>query len=155
MRRYETTFIVDPDIAEDSRKVIFDRSKELVEQFKGFLVKFDEWGAKKLAYEIKKKTRGYYVCMDFCGTGDLVNELERSFRLDEKVLKFMTIVLGDVVLEDLKAELSKAEEEAEAAAAAEESAEEAKEEAAAPAETVEEAKEEVEAPATESVEEEK
>jgi len=55
----------------------------------------DEWGSRKLAYEVKKKTRGYYVRLDYCGTGDLVNEIERFFRIDDRVLKFMTVQLAD------------------------------------------------------------
>lgn len=93
MRRYETVFIVDPDVGEDVRKEIFNRSKDLVPAYNGQIIEFDEWGSRKLAYEIRKKIRGYYVRMDYCGNGDLVDELERTMRLDDKVLKYMTILV--------------------------------------------------------------
>ena len=47
----------------------------------GFLVGIDEWGVKKLAYAIKKRPRGFYARIDFCGHGDLVGEIERFFRI--------------------------------------------------------------------------
>lgn len=118
MRRYETIFIVDPDISEEVRSQLFTKSKEMVASMGGFLAEFDEWGAKKLAYDIKKKSRGFYVRMDYCGNADLVNELERSFRLDDKYLKFMTILLdSDADPEKISAEIAEAREAKESAEA--------------------------------------
>ena len=112
MRRYETIFIVDPDLSEEERSPLFERLKPLFLQLDGFLVMVDEWGSQNLAYEIKKKKRGYYVRLDYCGAGPLVNEIERFFRIDDRVLKYMTVLLEeDVDLESLKAELARAETE--------------------------------------------
>jgi len=112
MRRYETIFIVDPDLSDEERSPLFERLKPLFPQLDGFLVMVDEWGTQNLAYEIKKKKRGYYVRLDYCGTGPLVNEIERFFRIDDRVLKYMTVLLEeDVDLESLKAELARAEAE--------------------------------------------
>jgi len=111
MRRYETIFIIDNDLSEEDRSPIFDRLKDLMEQHHGFLVTVDEWGSKKLAYEIKKKARGYYVRLDYCGSGILVNEMERFFRIDDRILKFMTVLLDkDVDIETVKEEIARAEE---------------------------------------------
>ncbi len=113
MRRYETVFITDADVSEDDRNQVFERTSELIANHNGLIVKFDEWGAKKLAYEIKKKNRGYYVCIDYGGDGALVAELERSFRIDDKVLKFMTIIISkEVDYELLKEEQEKISEKA-------------------------------------------
>lgn len=115
MRRYETIIIIDPDLSEEGRAPVLDRVTELIPQFDGTLILVDDWGAKKLAYEIKKKTRGYYVRMDFCGGGALISEIERNFRIDDRVLKFMTVLLdNDVdpvkILADIaKEEAAKAE----------------------------------------------
>jgi small subunit ribosomal protein S6 len=112
MRRYETIFIIDPDLSEDGRSPLFERLKDLFPQHNGLLVEIDEWGAKKLAYEIKKKARGYYVRLDYCGTGVLVNEIERFFRIDDRVLKYMTVLIEkDVDVERVKEEMAKAEAE--------------------------------------------
>ncbi|MBL7179167.1 MAG: 30S ribosomal protein S6 [Pseudomonadota bacterium] len=110
MRRYETIFIVDPDLSGEEHAPLFERLKLLFPQMGGFLVSIDEWGLRKLAYEIKKKTRGHYVRLDYCGTGTLVNEIERFFRIDDRVLKYLTVLIEeDVDLESLKEELAKAE----------------------------------------------
>ncbi|MFC1516155.1 30S ribosomal protein S6 [Thermodesulfobacteriota bacterium] len=116
MRRYETIFIVDPDLSEEDRAPIFSRLNDLIPQEGGFLVMQDDWGLKRLAYEIKKKPRGYYVRLDYCGTGALVDEMERFFRIDDRVLKYMTVLLDkDVDVEGVKEEMARAASEAEAA----------------------------------------
>jgi small subunit ribosomal protein S6 len=112
MRRYETIFIIDPDLSEEGRAPFFEKLKDLFLQHNGLLVVADEWGARKLAYEIKKKPRGYYVRLDYCGAGILVNEIERFFRIDDRVLKYMTVLLEkDVDIESVKEEIARAEAE--------------------------------------------
>jgi small subunit ribosomal protein S6 len=111
MRRYETIFIVDNDLSEEDRSPTFEKLKDLIHQHSGLLVMVDEWGSKKLAYEIKKKTSGYYVRLDYCGSGILVNEIERFFRIDDRILKYMTVLLDkDVDIEAVKEEIAKAQE---------------------------------------------
>lgn len=115
MRRYETIVIIDPDLSNEQRLLIFEKLKELIARQDGFLVVVDEWGDKRLAYEIKKRSRGYYVRLDFCGTGSLVNEMERFFRIDESVLKYMTVLLDkDADVERIKEQIAEAEAEVEA-----------------------------------------
>lgn len=121
MRRYETIFIIDNDLSEEGRSPILEKLEDLIQQYNGLQVMADEWGTKKLAYEIKKKVRGYYVCLDYCGSGPLVDEIERFFRIDDRVLKYMTVVLDkDVDIENVKEEIAKAEEAKAAQARAEE-----------------------------------
>ena len=125
MRRYETIIITDPDLSAEQREPVVQRVADVVSQGDGYLALTDEWGARKLAYEIKKKDRGYYIRFDFCGTGAVVNEMERFFRIDDRVLKYMTVLLDKSVdIEKIKEEIAaaqskaeKAKEEAEAAAA--------------------------------------
>ena len=72
-------------------------------------VKVDEWGKRKLAYAIKKKPRGYYVLLDFCGNASIVDEMERFFRIDDRVMKYMTVLLDrDVDMEQIKEDLDRA-----------------------------------------------
>lgn len=112
MRRYETVVIVDSNLPEKERPPLFDRLKEMIIQEGGFLITFDEWGDRKLAYEIKKRSRGYYIHLDYCGTGALVDEMERFLRIDERALKYMTVVLDkDVDIEDIKEKMTEAEGE--------------------------------------------
>jgi len=105
MRRYETFVIIDPELSQDQREPLISRVEELISQMEGFLVLTDNWGERKLAYNIKKKGRGYYVRFDYCGLAPLVNEIERFFRIDDRALKYMTVLLnGDADLEKIKAE---------------------------------------------------
>lgn len=117
MRRYETFIIIDPDLSDDGRKPVIERIKELITQQNGILVLMDEWGSRKLAYEIKSKTRGYYIRFDYCGMGPLVDEIERFSRIEDGVLKYMTVVLNkDVDVDAIQKEIDEIQARAEAAA---------------------------------------
>ena len=96
MNHYETIFIVDPDTPQADQDVIFEKVKSMISA-DGKLVMFDDWGTRKLAYEVKKKKQGRYVRLDFGGEGPLVDEIERTFRLDYRILKFMTVLLAQDV----------------------------------------------------------
>lgn len=118
MRRYETIVIVDPDLGEEQRGPVFDKIRELIPQRGGLLVEFDEWGGRKLAYEIRKKQRGYYLRLDYCGDGGLVNEMERQFRIDDRVMKYMTILIEkDADMESIQEAMTQSQAEEETAAA--------------------------------------
>ncbi len=120
MRRYETFVIIDPDLSLDQREPLISKVEELITQMDGFLVLTDDWGERKLAYDIKKKRRGYYVRFDYCGLAPLVNEIERFFRIDDRALKYMTVLLSeDPDLEKIKEEKAAVEKAAAETAAAE------------------------------------
>jgi small subunit ribosomal protein S6 len=115
MRRYETITIIDPDLSDEGREEVFGRIKDVIHAQGGALIEFDEWGSRRLAYEIRKKQRGYYLRMDYCGTGALVAELERSFRIDDRVMKYMTVLLDENVdMEKVQAEIDRAQAKQEA-----------------------------------------
>jgi small subunit ribosomal protein S6 len=142
MRRYETFVIIDPDISQEQRTLLLERVKEMITQLNGFLVFEDDWGDRKLAYEIRKKERGYYVRFDYCGGAELINEIERFFRIDDRALKYMTVLLDkDADLEKIKEEQAAAESKRELERAA---AEKAREEEAAALSLAEAAAEEKE-----------
>ena len=109
MRRYETIVIIDPDLSEDDRKSLLTRTKEIIPQQEGVFLQEDLWGVKKLAYEIGKKTRGYYARLDYCGSGRVVDEMERFFRIDDRVMKFLTVQLDPQAdVEKIQAEIAAA-----------------------------------------------
>lgn len=117
MRRYETIVVLDPDLSEEGRMPVFERITDLIPKEGGFLVEREDWGSKKLAYEVKKKTRGYYTRLDYCGNGALVDEIERFFRIDDRVIKYLTIVLEkNADIDRIKEEQAKAAEQKAAAA---------------------------------------
>ena len=97
MRRYETIVITHADFADDEIQTIIDRYKAIIESRQGLVVKIDKWGKRKLAYEIKKIARGFYILFDFVGQADAVDELERNLKIDDKILKFMTVKTNDKV----------------------------------------------------------
>ena len=113
MKRYETIFIVQVDTSADELNSLIERYKNIVAALKGTLIKVEKWGKRKLAYEIKKQWNGFYVMLDFAGKSTIIEELERNFKIDDKVLKFMTI------MKDANADLAAIEREKEEAAQAE------------------------------------
>lgn len=113
MRRYETVFIANSELTDEERQSLLDKLQGLLPEDQAMLVKLDQWGNKRLAYEVKKQTRGYYVLMDYCGDGVLVKELERNMRLDDRVLKYMTVLKDTTVdMEAIKEEMEAAKAQA-------------------------------------------
>lgn len=115
MRRYETIVIMDPDLSDEQRQPVVQRVQDVINQENGYLALTDEWGIRKLAYEIKKKPRGYYTRFDFCGTSAIVDEIERFFRIDDRVLKYMTVLLDNAAdIEKVKEEIANSQKAVEA-----------------------------------------
>lgn len=100
MRRYETIIIIRPNVGEDDITGIIDKTTKIIETNDGSIVNVDKWGLKKLAYLIKKEHQGYYVYIEYAGKPEAVAEMERIYRIDDKVLKFMTIKTQDVYIPD-------------------------------------------------------
>jgi small subunit ribosomal protein S6 len=95
MRKYETFFIEDPDLSDETNAALDSKVQSIVTSNGGEVLTYVPWGKRKLAYAIGKHTRGLYVLMEFCGGSKLVAELERNLRIDERVLKFITVMLED------------------------------------------------------------
>ncbi len=95
MRYYETLYIVNPNLADEDREDVVAKFNGLIEKNKGVVIKVDEWGKKNLAYEVKKFDKGYYVLAQYCGESQIIAELKREFKLDERVIKYQTIKLSD------------------------------------------------------------
>ena len=107
MRRYETIFITYPDLPEEDINGLVERYSAIVRDRQGIVVKVEKWGKRKLAYEIEKQARGFYLLIDFAGSADIVTELERNLRIGDKILKFMTVKTQEAVnLEELDKEMN-------------------------------------------------
>lgn len=122
-REYETIFIMRPDATDEVTESVRSRVEGVVEKFEAKLTKWDDWGKRKLAYQIRDRTamknhqKGLYVYMQYVGNNEVVAELERNLRMTEPVLRYMTIRLdGDA---DINAAVAQLEEAEEAAAPAE------------------------------------
>lgn len=117
MRRYETISIIRPSVGDEEIEAINQRSISIIEGDGGSIVKVDKWGLKTLAYLIKKEPQGYYVYMDYGATPAAVTEMERQFKIDDRLLKFMTVKLDNVFdPEAIQAEAEAAAKAAEAKA---------------------------------------
>ncbi|MCG2740313.1 MAG: 30S ribosomal protein S6 [Syntrophaceae bacterium] len=97
MRKYETILIAHVDLSEDELTTLIDRYCAVVTAQKGILVKVERWGKRRLAYLIKKQARGFYIMIDYAGESAMVNELERNLKIDDKILKFMTVLKDNAV----------------------------------------------------------
>ena len=123
MRRYETVFIVTPDSSEEELQAVADKFRGVITGMNGKVAAYDEQGKKSLAYNIKKQSKGYYVLMDYLGHADAVAELERNMRLDDRILKYLTVKLADQVdPATVEAEKPKPRKEADKTEVAEEEA---------------------------------
>lgn len=108
MREYEFTFITKPDLPEAERTKHFEKYEQLLTKDGGEILKKDDWGVKKLAYPIKKHYRGQYVFYDYTGTAENLAEAERLMRIDDNVLRYMSVKLSDKCnVQARKAELAK------------------------------------------------
>ena len=110
MKRYEVIAIVKTDLTEEDIAAIMDKSSNIIIERKGVIAKAEKWGKRRLAYEIKKQKDGFYFFIDYAGDGSIVAEMERNFKIDDRVLKFMTVTKeGAVTREGMEAEVAVAE----------------------------------------------
>ena len=108
MREYEFTFITKPDLPEVERNKHFGKYEDLLVKGGGEILKKDDWGVKKLSFPIKKHFRGHYVLYDYVGLPENLTEAERLMRIDDNVLRYMSVKIGDKCnVEARKAELLK------------------------------------------------
>ena len=128
MRKYETIFILHPELSEDEIKSVTAKAQDVISSYNGECLRMDDWGIRKLAYPIKKSARGRYYYLRFDGESALIAELERRLRLDEKVLRYQSVNITDLperIVPERKVELTETVtgDEVEESTAAEEAAE--------------------------------
>jgi small subunit ribosomal protein S6 len=111
LKLYETTILLDSTLKSDEMRNLIDKIANFISNHGGNIVKVDEWGKRRLAYEIKKKQYGYYVNIRFSGPAALSGLLEREYRLIDSVLRHLTVKIDPLVLksEEEKARARRAE----------------------------------------------
>jgi small subunit ribosomal protein S6 len=97
VREYETIYILKPDVTRDAQERVATRVSEVIAREKARLTSIENWGRRPLAYPVKKKKRGVYVCLKYLGGGGLVAEVERNLGVLDDVVKYQTIQLRDAV----------------------------------------------------------
>lgn len=93
MYHYETVFILTPVLSEEQAKEAVGKFRKILKDLGANIIHEESWGLRKLAYQIQKKSTGYYHLFEYTGTVNTVPELELAFKRDERVLRFMTVRL--------------------------------------------------------------
>jgi len=91
MHRYETLFILHPEIPEAQVRETLDRVRRLIEGMEGQVTEIQDWGIRDLAYPIRKQPRGTYVLTQYSARAEVVKELERTLKLADEVLRFISV----------------------------------------------------------------
>ena len=116
-KRYEPAILFEPELPEHARKEFLGKRSGVVAGYKGEILKTDDWGNRKLAYPIGKKTNAFYTFLVYSGSRGVVEEVERNIKIFDGVLRFLTTV-HTAELKPKAAAAAPAEGEAPAAPAA-------------------------------------
>lgn len=108
--RYETVFILTPVLSDDQAKEAVARYRDLIKEAGGTIKHEENWGLRKLAYPIQKKTTGFYHLLEFEAPGDLIGSMELEFRRDERVLRFLTCRLDKYAIKYVESRRTKKSE---------------------------------------------
>ncbi|MFQ5572459.1 MAG: 30S ribosomal protein S6 [Rhodothermales bacterium] len=95
---YEFTYIITPVLSDEQIKDTVKRVNKYIENNGGTIIEVDEWGSRRLAYQINKKRNGYYVNMYFTAPGALVARLERTIEIDDNILRYLTLRMDKKML---------------------------------------------------------
>jgi len=90
LNQYETVFIATPVLSENQMKEAVQKFKKIITDNEGEIIHEENWGLKKLAYPIQKKSTGFYYLIEFRGPGELIEKVELQFRRDERIIRFLT-----------------------------------------------------------------
>jgi small subunit ribosomal protein S6 len=93
MKNYETLIVVTPLLSEEQMKEVVAKFKKVLTDNGAEIVAEDNWGLKKLAYPIQKKSTGFYHLTEFKADGALINKLEVEYKRDERIMRFLTVAL--------------------------------------------------------------
>jgi small subunit ribosomal protein S6 len=95
LRKYELIYVVQPEATDEDRGKIAERIRDIIQRFEGTLVLEEDWGKRKLAYEIRKFNKGFYSYVVFGAYAGTVQEIERNLRMLDNCIRYLTIKLED------------------------------------------------------------
>lgn len=95
MRIYEELFILKPDVTEEQTDAVLEQIRQIVNGAGGSIDKVDKWGIRKLAYRVNKLNEGFYVLVQFSTRPDVVKEIERRLRVNDLIVKFLTVRIDE------------------------------------------------------------
>ncbi|HET6613816.1 MAG TPA: 30S ribosomal protein S6 [Kofleriaceae bacterium] len=102
LREYETIYILKPDTQQDGIAEVNQRVRTIIEDAGGKVLRVDNWGKRKLAYEIRKQLKGIYLYWQYLSAPPAVAEIERNMRMLDTVIRYMTVKLGTDVVPDAR-----------------------------------------------------
>lgn len=105
---YETVVILRPDLDDSDTRENIEKLETIIADNSGKMLLKDEWGKRKLAYPINNHLKGHYVLFNFLGPATAIDEIERKIRINDRIIRFMTVKLEDNV--DIPAKLANAAE---------------------------------------------
>ncbi len=111
MREYELIYIIQPDASDEREQEIHARIDGAIQGGQGLILLRDDWGRRKLAHEVDKFQKGHYFQLNFLGDGKFIQEMERLMRIDQDVLRFLTVQCNENVV-DIDARVAAAKDEA-------------------------------------------
>jgi small subunit ribosomal protein S6 len=94
-REFETIFILRPDTNQEGIQLVNTRVRGVIDQLGGRLLKLDNWGKRKLAYEVRKQLKGIYLYWQYLGTSGVVEEIERNLRMLDSVIRYYTVKVDE------------------------------------------------------------
>ena len=97
--RYETVFIATPVLSEAQMKEAVEKFKNLIRKDEGEIIYEENWGLKKLAYPIQKKSTGFYYLIEFIAESSFIQKLETEYRRDERIIRFLTFKMEKYSIE--------------------------------------------------------
>ncbi|WP_227763054.1 30S ribosomal protein S6 [Zhaonella formicivorans] len=95
MRSYEALYIIKPSVEAEQIPAVVEKFKQLIVDNGGEVTNVDEWGKRRLAYEVEKHREGYYVLMNFKSPAQTAHELERIFKIADEILRYLVIRLDE------------------------------------------------------------
>lgn len=100
MRQYETTFIIDTHLPDEAIEKTIEKYKNFISNSSGLVNNIDRWGKRRLAYAIKRKQYGYYVCLRFEAEGSFIEKLGKEFKHDDTILRHLTLLIPKALLQE-------------------------------------------------------
>jgi small subunit ribosomal protein S6 len=99
LNQYETVFIITPVLSEAQMKEAVEKFKSVIAENGGEIVHEENWGLRKMAYPIQKKSTGFYNLLEFKAPGELIEKLETQYRRDERIIRFLTFKMDKYAVE--------------------------------------------------------
>jgi len=97
LRKYETVVLINPELGEEAVTKTLTRMRDGLTSTSGKEIRLEDWGVKRIAYELNGNRRAHYLCLIYLGSNSSVAEIERLLKITEAVIKFQTVFLEDRV----------------------------------------------------------